>query len=90
MLCICLKFFKFIIKIYRFDLPCHEVVYYDKGKIKKWNRLLKRQKSTTCSTSSGKVSAGNSPIEGAQNLIDPGFIFHLKQLKEFLMDEKSK
>lgn len=36
------------------------------------------------------ASAGNSPTEGLQQQIDAGFMFHLQELKEFLLLEKSK
>lgn len=110
-----LKIYNHII-FYRFDLPCHEIVYEDKGKVKKWNRLSKKHKhggvvaaaiatgSAGCasvgvghksnsSSNSGSGAYNNnssSPTEGINQQIDPGFLFHLQELKEFLMLEKSK
>ena len=101
---------------YRFDLPCHEIVYEDKGKLKKWNRLSKKHKhggvvaaalatgsagcasvvgghrygSSSSSGANSTINNGNSPTEGINQQIDPGFLFHLQELKEFLMLEKSK
>ncbi|XP_033255033.1 uncharacterized protein LOC117194611 [Drosophila miranda] len=75
----------------RFDMPCHEVVYEDKGKIKKWNRLSKKNRgpATGCTAGAGSKSAGNSPTETLQQQIDAGFLMHLEELKEFLMLEKN-
>ncbi|XP_011192366.2 uncharacterized protein LOC105218465 isoform X1 [Zeugodacus cucurbitae] len=76
-----------------FDLPCHEIAYEDKGKLKKWNRLSKKQKhatsACTSSGSKGSVSAENSPVEALHQQINPGFLMHLKELKAFLMLEKN-
>ncbi|XP_017125356.1 rho GTPase-activating protein 21 [Drosophila elegans] len=78
-----------------FDLPCHEIVYEDKGKLKKWNRLSKKHRlgqgatGTSCAAGSGSKSVGNSPTETLQQQIDPGFLMHLQELKEFLMLEKN-
>ncbi|KAH8252506.1 hypothetical protein KR032_000289, partial [Drosophila birchii] len=79
-----------------FDLPCHEIVYEDKGKLKKWNRLSKKHRlghgggaATACAQGSGSKSVGNSPTETLQQQIDPGFMMHLQELKEFLMLEKN-
>ncbi|KMY94632.1 uncharacterized protein LOC6734947 [Drosophila simulans] len=78
-----------------FDLPCHEIVYEDKGKLKKWNRLSKKHRlghgaaATSCAAGSGSKSVGNSPTETLQQQIDPGFLMHLQELKEFLMLEKN-
>uniref|UniRef100_A0A1I8NT21 Rho-GAP domain-containing protein n=1 Tax=Stomoxys calcitrans TaxID=35570 RepID=A0A1I8NT21_STOCA len=92
-----------------FDLPCHEIVYEDKGKVRKWNRLSRKHKhgavvaaltsgSTGCaaavgikgSGSSGHInSGGSSPTENLNPQIDSGFLFHLQELKEFLMLEKN-
>lgn len=77
----------------RFDLPCHEIVYEDKGKLKKWNRLSKKQKhgaaGCTSSGSKGSISAENSPVEALYQQINAGFLMHLQELKAFLMLEKS-
>ncbi|XP_050743530.1 uncharacterized protein LOC108022890 isoform X2 [Drosophila biarmipes] len=79
-----------------FDLPCHEIVYEDKGKLKKWNRLSKKHRlghgaaaATSCAAGSGSKSVGNSPTETLQQQIDSGFLMHLQELKEFLMLEKN-
>ncbi|XP_033255687.1 uncharacterized protein LOC117195148 [Drosophila miranda] len=74
-----------------FDMPCHEIVYEDKGKIKKWNRLSKKNRgpATGCTAGAGSKSAGNSPTETLQQQIDAGFLMHLEELKEFLMLEKN-
>ncbi|XP_065369729.1 serine-rich adhesin for platelets isoform X2 [Calliphora vicina] len=93
-----------------FDLPCHEIVYEDKGKLKKWNRLSKKHKHggvmaaalATGSAGCASVGVGHkgassasgnsdnaSPIEGLNQQIDAGFLFHLQELKEFLMLEKN-
>ncbi|XP_046809339.1 rho GTPase-activating protein gacGG [Lucilia cuprina] len=93
-----------------FDLPCHEIVYEDKGKLKKWNRLSKKHKhggvmaAALATGSAGCASVGvghksghnvngncddGSPIEGLHQQIDAGFLFHLQELKEFLMLEKN-
>ncbi|EDW36240.1 GL17687 [Drosophila persimilis] len=74
-----------------FDLPCHEIVYEDKGKIKKWNRLSKKNRgpATGCTAGAGSKSAGNSPTETLQQQIDAGFLMHLEELKVFLMLEKN-
>lgn len=103
--------FHIIIIVYRFDLPCHEIVYEDKGKLKKWNRLSKKHKHggvmaaalATGSAGCASVGVGHkgansasgtgdnaSPNEGLNQQIDAGFLFHLQELKEFLMLEKSK
>ncbi|XP_033255688.1 uncharacterized protein LOC117195149 [Drosophila miranda] len=72
-------------------MPCHEIVYEDKGKIKKWNRLSKKNRgpATGCTAGAGSKSAGNSPTETLQQQIDAGFLMHLEELKEFLMLEKN-
>ncbi|KAH8369530.1 hypothetical protein KR093_000029, partial [Drosophila rubida] len=85
-----------------FDLACHEIVYEDKGKLKKWNRLSKKHRLghggntagsvasvTGCATGAGSKSVGNSPTECLQQQIDAGFQMHLLELKEFLMLEKN-
>ncbi|EDW61045.1 uncharacterized protein RhoGAP54D [Drosophila virilis] len=84
-----------------FDLPCHEIVYEDKGKLKKWNRLSKKHRLghvgnaasvatvSSCAAGSGNKSVGNSPTECLQQQIDAGFQMHLLELKEFLMLEKN-
>ncbi|XP_050324262.1 uncharacterized protein LOC126755608 [Bactrocera neohumeralis] len=76
-----------------FDLPCHEIVYEDKGKLKKWNRLSKKQKHAaagcTSSGSKGSISAENSPVEALHQQINAGFLMHLQELKAFLMLEKN-
>ncbi|XP_075167053.1 rho GTPase activating protein at 54D [Haematobia irritans] len=91
-----------------FDLPCHEIVYEDKGKIRKWNRLSRKHKhgavvaaltsgSTGCAAAVGIKSSNNgnsngggtSPTESPNQQIDPGFLFHLQELKDFLMLEKN-
>ncbi|XP_034476173.1 uncharacterized protein LOC117783094 isoform X2 [Drosophila innubila] len=85
-----------------FDLPCHEIVYEDKGKLKKWNRLSKKHRLghvgnaasvatvTGCAAGgAGNKSVGNSPTECLQQQIDAGFQMHLLELKEFLMLEKN-
>ncbi|XP_033251517.1 rho GTPase-activating protein 19-like [Drosophila miranda] len=74
-----------------FDMPCHEIVYEDKGKIKKWNRLSKKNRgpATGCTAGAGSKSAGNSPTETLQQQIDAGFLMHLEELKEFFMLEKN-
>ncbi|KAM8712050.1 hypothetical protein ACLKA7_012553 [Drosophila subpalustris] len=84
-----------------FDLPCHEIVYEDKGKLKKWNRLSKKHRLghvgnaasvatvTGCAAGAGSKSVGNSPTECLQQQIDPGFQMHLLELKEFLLLEKN-
>ncbi|KAH8401912.1 hypothetical protein KR009_008663, partial [Drosophila setifemur] len=78
-----------------FDLPCHEIVYEEKGKLKKWNRLSKKHRlghggaASACTAGSGSKSVGNSPTETLQQQIDPGFLMHLQELKEFLMLEKN-
>ncbi|XP_062129245.1 uncharacterized protein LOC133841010 [Drosophila sulfurigaster albostrigata] len=84
-----------------FDLACHEIVYEDKGKLKKWNRLSKKHRLghggntagvatvTGCATGAGSKSVGNSPTECLQQQIDAGFLMHLLELKEFLMLEKN-
>ncbi|KAH8232946.1 hypothetical protein KR026_002037, partial [Drosophila bipectinata] len=80
-----------------FDLPCHEIVYEEKGKLKKWNRLSKKHRlghggaasGCTAASGSGSKSVGNSPTETLQQQIDPGFLMHLQELKEFLMLEKN-
>ncbi|CAD7011646.1 unnamed protein product [Ceratitis capitata] len=75
-----------------FDLPCHEIVYEDKGKLKKWNRLSKKQKhaSTSCTNASkGSISAENSPVELLNQQINAGFLMHLEELKQFLLLEKN-
>ncbi|XP_033250647.1 rho GTPase-activating protein 19-like [Drosophila miranda] len=73
-----------------FDMPCHEIVYEDKGKIKKWNRLSKKNRgpATGCTAGAGSKSAGR-PTETLQQQIDAGFLMHLEELKEFLMLEKN-
>ncbi|XP_054739208.1 uncharacterized protein LOC129245202 [Anastrepha obliqua] len=77
-----------------FDLPCHEIVYEDKGKLKKWNRLSKKQKHTTttgCANtgSKGSTSAESSPVEVLHQQINAGFLLHLEELKTFLLLEKN-
>lgn len=43
------------------------------------------------SGSGSSVNCGNSPEDAKTNKqIDPGFMFHLQELKDFLMSEKSK
>lgn len=92
-------------------MPCHEIVYEDKGKLKKWNRMSKKHKhggvmaAALATGSAGCASVGvghktgnannancvnGSPTEGLHQQIDAGFLFHLQELKEFLMLEKSK
>ncbi|XP_055904227.1 rho GTPase-activating protein gacII [Eupeodes corollae] len=66
-----------------FDLPCHEVIYYEKGKLKKWNRLSKKMKSCT----SGKANA--SPPETNRPLLDHNFIKQLRNLKMFILMEEN-
>ncbi|XP_030388448.1 uncharacterized protein LOC115634708 [Scaptodrosophila lebanonensis] len=73
------------------DTPCHEIVYEDKGKLKKWNRLPKKHRLGH-SGSIGVPTAcasRNSPSECLQKPINPGFQMHLQELKEFLMLEKN-
>ncbi|XP_055390348.1 uncharacterized protein LOC129619229 [Condylostylus longicornis] len=65
-----------------FDLPCHEIIYYEKGKLRKWNRLAKKIKSCT----SSKNGAG-SPLEGGSIQLTFGLINQLKQLRAFLLKE---
>uniref|UniRef100_A0A1A9VC98 Rho-GAP domain-containing protein n=1 Tax=Glossina austeni TaxID=7395 RepID=A0A1A9VC98_GLOAU len=82
-----------------FDLPCHEIVYEDRGKLKKWNRMSKKYKlaltngSTGCTsnpkTNSGSNTIGFSPGEWSNQQIDAGFLYHLEELKNFLMTEKN-
>ncbi|XP_017839769.1 rho GTPase-activating protein 21 isoform X2 [Drosophila busckii] len=81
-----------------FDLACHEIVYEDKGKLKKWNRLSKKHRLghtgaaagvAGCTAGAGSKSLGNSPTEGLQQQIDPGFQLHMLELKEFLMLDKN-
>ncbi|XP_036332942.1 uncharacterized protein LOC118744203 [Rhagoletis pomonella] len=75
-----------------FDLPCHEIEYEDKGKLKKWNRLSKKQKHTTGCTnnaSKGSISAESSPVESLHQQINAGFLLHLNELKSFLLLEKN-
>ncbi|XP_034654879.1 uncharacterized protein LOC117892636 isoform X1 [Drosophila subobscura] len=74
-----------------FDLPCHEIVYEDKGKLKKWNRLSKKNRgpASGCTAAAGSKSAGNSPTETLQQQIDAGFLMHLGELKDFLMLNKN-
>ncbi|KAL9919097.1 rho GTPase activating protein at 54D [Glossina fuscipes fuscipes] len=81
-----------------FDLPCHEIVYEDRGKLKKWNRMSKKYKlaltngSTGCTSNPKTISGSNigfSPGECANQQIDAGFLFHLEELKHFLMTEKN-
>ncbi|XP_037952908.1 uncharacterized protein LOC119683326 [Teleopsis dalmanni] len=83
----------FELELNEFDLPCHEIVYEDKGKWKKWNRISKKQRhhlSAVCSTTTkGSNSSGGSPTEGLHQQIDAGFLFHLKEIKEFLLLEKN-
>lgn len=94
----------------RFDLPCHEIVYEDKGKVRKWNPMSKKHKhgavvaalasgSTGCASAVGikgsngtahNANCGGSPTENLRQHVDPGFLFHLQELKDFLMSEKSK
>lgn len=88
--------------ICRFDLACHEIVYEDKGKLKKWNRLSKKHRLghvgnaagvatvAGCAAGHGSKSVGNSPTECIQQQIDAGFQMHMLELKAFLMLEKSK
>ncbi|XP_055855723.1 uncharacterized protein LOC129918978 [Episyrphus balteatus] len=66
-----------------FDLPCHEVVYYEKGKLKKWNRLSKKMKSCT----SGKTNS--SPPEMNRSALDLNFINQLRHLKMFILMEEN-
>ncbi|XP_058980944.1 serine-rich adhesin for platelets [Musca domestica] len=92
-----------------FDLPCHEIVYEDKGKVRKWNPMSKKHKhgavvaalasgSTGCASAVGikgsngtahNANCGGSPTENLRQHVDPGFLFHLQELKDFLMSEKS-
>ncbi|XP_001987249.2 uncharacterized protein LOC6559265 isoform X2 [Drosophila grimshawi] len=84
-----------------FDLACHEIVYEDKGKLKKWNRLSKKHRLghvgnassvanvAGCASGNGSKSVGNSPTEGLQQQIDAGFQMHMLELKQFLMLEKN-
>uniref|UniRef100_A0A1A9X2H6 Rho-GAP domain-containing protein n=1 Tax=Glossina brevipalpis TaxID=37001 RepID=A0A1A9X2H6_9MUSC len=82
-----------------FDYPCHEIVYEDRGKLKKWNRMSKKYKhalmsgSTGCASSQKTVSGSNSisysPNECPSQQIDAGFLFHLEEIKNFLMTEKN-
>ncbi|KAM7345113.1 rho GTPase activating protein at 54D isoform 2-T2 [Cochliomyia hominivorax] len=93
-----------------FDLPCHEIVYEDKGKLKKWNRMSKKHKhggvmaAALATGSAGCASVGvghknsnlnsangcnGSPPESLHQQIDAGFLFHLQELKEFIMLEKN-
>ncbi|XP_061388199.1 uncharacterized protein LOC133323274 [Musca vetustissima] len=94
-----------------FDLPCHEIVYEDKGKLRKWNPMSKKHKhgavvaalasgSTGCASAVGikgsssngttqNANCGISPTENLRQHVDPGFLFHLQELKDFLMSEKS-
>ncbi|XP_068147222.1 uncharacterized protein RhoGAP54D [Drosophila tropicalis] len=77
-----------------FDLPCHEIVYEDKGKMKKWNRLSKKHRlgqigAPTGCAASGSKSVCNSPTESLQSTIDAGFLMHLQELKDFLMLDKN-
>lgn len=90
---LCVTQYPLIFSNLRFDLPCHEIVYEDKGKLKKWNRLSKKQKhaSTSCTNASkGSISAENSPVELLNQQINAGFLMHLEELKQFLLLEKSK
>ncbi|EDW09930.1 uncharacterized protein LOC6580131 isoform X2 [Drosophila mojavensis] len=84
-----------------FDLACHEIVYEDKGKLKKWNRLSKKHRLghvgnaagvatvAGCAAGHGSKSVGNSPTECIQQQIDAGFQMHMLELKAFLMLEKN-
>lgn len=47
-------------------------------------------KSAGNSGSGGGYCVSGSPPEGLHQQIDAGFLFHMQELKEFLMLEKSK
>ena len=81
-----------------FDLP-DEIAYEDQGKLKKWSRTSKKQKtvSDTADGCASGSSATTSPAEysaatgtGVQQQIDAGFYAHMHELKQFLLLEKSK
>lgn len=83
----------------RFDMPYHEIVYEDKGKMKKWNPAGKKTKHVVNICSKNTHASSNSPSKTTNQhsnqppnqhpAMDAGFLFHLQELKEFLLMEKS-
>lgn len=74
-------------------MPYHEIVYEDKGKLKKWNPGSKKSKNIASICSRNTHTSSNSPGKchqhSNQSEMDGGFLFHLRELKEFLLMEKS-
>lgn len=69
----------------RFDLPCNEIVYYDKNKQRKWNRVPKKTKGSNCT----QIKTG-SPIEPPAMKLTMCLVNQLKLLNDFITEETSK
>lgn len=77
-------------------MPYHEIIYEDKGKMKKWNPGSKKTKHVANICSKNIHTSSHSPGNkchtnhlAQHSEMDGGFLFHLKELKEFLLMEKS-
>ncbi|KAL5287440.1 ARHGAP19 family protein [Megaselia abdita] len=66
-----------------FDLPCNEIIYFEKGKQRKWSRMPKKLKGNCTQVKTG------SPIDPPTLKLTNGLVEQLKKLKDFIMDEKN-
>uniref|UniRef100_T1GQ44 Rho-GAP domain-containing protein n=1 Tax=Megaselia scalaris TaxID=36166 RepID=T1GQ44_MEGSC len=67
-----------------FDHPVHEIVYFEKGKQRKWNRMPKKTNKANCT-----AVKGGSPTEPAALKLSLCLVDQLKQLKEFILAENN-